>query len=1186
MNKLFKLLFLLLTLFPTTLRTQSNLNLHRQESSLSKRITESFICSGDTVYQLTHFPILENSDTIRLNWVLLLQKGEDYTINYETGKIHFALNEKLQGTYGDTLEITITYRSLRFSLKNEYRLFETVPQKTSQEREQQIVVPIKSQDLFAGIFNPSLEKSGSLFRGITVGTNRDLTLNSGFRMQMSGNLSEDVTVIAALTDENSPIQPEGTTQQLQELDKVFIQLQGRQYGLTLGDFDFDSRQKHQSEFVRLRRKLQGVQGEFRSKSGIGPMKEGKASLVIGSPRGMYNSNYFQGVEANQGPYRLTGKNGERRIIIIAGTERVYFNGELMTRGETNDYTIDYSGAEIYFMNRRLITNASRITVDFEYTDRRYERNFVSGSADVSMMNGRVNLNASVSRETDNIDSPIDFDLDDEAKRKLQESGGDRLRASLSGIIFVGRDSTTNIGRGQYALRDTLIGNSKFTKAVYIPGAPEAEYSVSFAYFERIPSDSLGYRKVKLGHYEVAGLGKGNYLPLKLIPIPQKHDVANILISGSPNNEVSVHGEIAFSDLDRNRFSTLDNSQNRGVAYSIKATYNPKEITLADKSLGEFDIRLSQKYVENQFFSPDRFREIEFDRKWDIQTEQLGNEIEWEGSLRYKPTHFAEMSFIYGQLERGGNFRSNRNSAEVMISDTAIRSVRYQYEQIVSRNTILNSESEWNRQRATLFHHVWILMPKVLIDYEDRSRRQENTSGSVNGFRFWEITPIIETQQIGKLLFSTEFQFRKEDSTTVTGRAPVFEALTQKYSLGLRDWKNLTSNISIAHRKLEYSESYRSKGYQDSDHLLVRLENRFSSLRRSVRFDTFYEFAKQRSAKFERVYIKVPVGSGNYIYKRDINQNGIADDEEFELSRFDGDYIVILLPGDQLIPIVDLKASLRLRLQPSEFFTDKSTTFASVLSTLSTETYLRVDERNSDTQSDNIIFLRFRRFQNEKNTLSGFSILTQDIHLYENDPGFSLRLRYNQRTGIIQLANGFERSKIVEKSARLRWQLIPEIGNQTDIVNKLDRVSALTKSHRERDIIGNSVATDFYYRPSRQWEVGFKLGISRSVDSFENSNVIADLNSQGVRIIYAFLGMGQLRAEFDREEVQITNKYGDQKRTLPFELTLGRRIGKSYLLQVNFDYRISQNLQLTMNYFGRYEGMRQIHTARGEARAFF
>lgn len=47
----------------------------------------------------------------------------------------------------------------------------------------------------------------------------------------------------------------------------------------------------------------------------------------------------------------------------------------MKRGENNDYTIEYSNATITFTPNRLITSASRINVDFEYTDRQFARSF-------------------------------------------------------------------------------------------------------------------------------------------------------------------------------------------------------------------------------------------------------------------------------------------------------------------------------------------------------------------------------------------------------------------------------------------------------------------------------------------------------------------------------------------------------------------------------------------------------------------------------------------------------------------------------------------------------------------------------------------------------------------------------------------------------------------------------------------
>ena len=330
-------------------------------------------------------------------------------------------------------------------------------------------------------------------------------------------------------------------------------------------------------------------------------------------------------------------------------------------------------------------------------------------------------------------------------------------------------------------------------------------------------------------------------------------------------------------------------------------------------------------------------------------------------------------------------------------------------------------------------------------------------------------------------------------------------------------------------------------------------------------------------------MRVSQGTGNYRYLGDLNNNGIADESEFVTARFDGDYIAITVPTDQLYPIIDLKTSARLRVTPARFLPGGDGIVAGMLSALSTETYLRIEEKSSEHDLKQIYLLNLNRFLRDSTTLAGSQLFTQDLQLFEGRPLFSARFRYQQRRGLTGFSTGIERSYGRERSIRLRWQLVPEISNQFDYVNKNDRVSSQEQSNRLRDILSNSFIFDVSYRPEQNVELGMKFEMGKSTDRFQTPEVDAALNAQSVRIVYALLGSGQARAETSREEIQL----GRSIDAYPYELTGGRVAGKTWIWRAGFDYRMTQFIQATVAYDGRTEGGQPpVHTARAEVRAFF
>ena len=1147
------------------------------------------IARTDSVYSLGIEYITPGSEIVLFDSAFALKRSIDYEVQYQRGILtlkspHF--RQLLSDTLKHTLFVALD--RLPFTFRSQYLLREIVPSRDSSEPRIRKVQSPSARINMEDIFGAGLQKSGSIFRGLQIGSNQDLTLHSGFRMQLSGKLSSDLDIVAALTDENVPLQPEGTTQTLQELDKVFIELRNPKYSATLGDFVYGIGERTGGEFGRLSRKLQGATGFMKLPDVFGDGSSLAVTMAGATARGKFTTNQFHGTEGNQGPYRLSGENPGTHPIVIAGTERVYIDGLLLTRGETNDYTIDYSTGEVYFAAKRLITNATRITVDFEYSDRQFTRNLVGATVDVDAWNNRVHFSSSVVQEADDPGSPIDFALTDSLRAIIGASGSNRFKASMSGIQDVGRDSITAAGKGQYLLRDTLIAGKTRSFLVYGPGNLQAVYSATFSFVNQVPSDSLGYDRGTTGGYVLAGLGKGSYLPVQFLPVPELHRVVTGLLNVTPTSDVTVAAEYAVSSTEVNRLSTAANIGSQGGAYKLRAEYHPKDLNLGGTHLGELGISMTGRFVDHRFVSLDRSNEIEFNRAWNLDPSSNGDESIREIALNYLPIHTLKFSGTFGSLERTGSIRSDRSTFAAALTDTSAPRVSYASEHLSTEDDQSMSRSSWIRQRGTLLYPFSWMQPSVRVELEDRQQKPVATDSLTQGsFRYLEVAPGFSFYNIGPLRMSAELQVRTEDSASNGSMTRAFRSVTQLYDMQMRQWNSLSGSVSLSLRRSELSDEFAMKGFSNNNTMLIRSQVRYAPLRRALDAEVLYEFAREKSAAMRRIYILVPKGTGNYRYLGDTNHNALADDNEFEQVRFDGDYVATYVPGDNLVPVSDLKTGLRFRLSGSALMPQRTTFLEKVVAALSTETVARVEENSTTPDPSDVYFLHLSQFRNDSTTIAGTDLFTQDVYLFESDPSFSLRFRYNERKGLLRLQGMSERTYMREQSVRVRTQLVKEIANQTDFTKKVNELFPSAYSPRQRDLSSSELRTEFSYRPYPEWEVSFGTSMSAVTNHYGGADASATTNEQFIHLTYSLLSLGQLRSELQREEVNISSGQSNSAQSYSFEFTNGKVLGKTFLWRCAFDYRVSQFVQITVDYNGRSEGGGSaVHTGRAEARAFF
>jgi hypothetical protein len=839
-------------------------------------------------YKVSSLNIVPFSEQILIGKKLLSKS--DYIISYKTGK--FEILDHVQYSLLDS--IIISYKSLVVNLSKENKRRSLIISYDDKFADTVRILKNINQSLTTeSIFGKELQKSGALVRGFTVGTNRDFTLNSGLRLQLSGKLSDDIEIVAALTDENTPIQPEGNTETLEELDKVFIEIRHRNAIGTFGDYELNERQ---TEFAQITRILQGLKGEF-------IYGNNRGVVSIAGSRGKFNTNQFYGNDGNQGPYRLYGINNERAIIVIAGSEKIYIDGELLTRGENNDYIIDYSNSEITFTPRRLITSASRISVDFEYTDQNYKTNFFGANFSSSLFDERLKVNIGYYKEGDDENNPVEYSFNEEDKNILKKAGDSRNAALKTGVSFALPDSLGRI-TGVYSKIDTLINATPFTIYKYLPGSESSIYNVSFTYVGEGNGD---YEMLSLGNYNFTGIKNGAYLPVIFLPLPESKQLGNISIKSVPIKGINLNVELSGSSWDKNLLSDLNDEDNLGYARNIKLEIEPREIIIGNSNLGKLGLNFRDRFIEARYKSLDRIDDVEFNRYYNVSNVSASDQILREASLNYAPITNLSLLSKYGFLKQSESFKSDRFYNEIKYNDTQNNVFDYTIDYVKNTNGSVNST--WNKQNGRTAYSFGLIRPGFDFIYENKEDYLKD-SLLLTSFNFIEAVPNIVLSPFQHLIFSAGYSYREESYPIKHELELQSQAYTQKYSIDYRGLKEFTTSMNLTFRKKKYTEQFRMLGYGDNETVLFLSQSRVNLWNNFIQGDIYYQAATEQSAQLEKVFVKVPKGSGSYIYLGDLNNNGIAEESEFQLTSYEGDYILVTIPTDKLFPVIDLKTNTR------------------------------------------------------------------------------------------------------------------------------------------------------------------------------------------------------------------------------------------------------------------------------------
>lgn len=1000
-------------------------------------------------------------------------------------------------------------------------------------------------------FLGELNSKGSIIRGITFGNNQGQSVQSSMDLQISGRLSKDVTILASISDHNLPIQADGYTQTLEEFDKIYMQLNIKDKSiLRAGHLDLVESKNYFSKYQRRSMGLQ-FQTEF------GTDNKTFVDVSMGVARSEFHRVRFQGVEGNQGPYRLTGKNGEQFITLISGSEQVFIDGILMKRGENQDYIINYNTGEVTFTSFRPIFQQNFITISYNYTNRNYSRYLFTGKVEHRREKMKVGL--SWFMENDNKNAPLALNLSKEDEQILANAGNDpNLMYAPSGVI-----TEYDVNKILYRLvQNSGVGHYEFSTT-----PTETLYQVSFTYFGPNLGDYKLSQTTNNGRvFEYVGPNSGDYRAVRKLPSPQKSQVF------SANSEFllkdgKIGADIALSNYDLNLFSSKDSDQNIGYAGRI---YGNKTFTKNNwKGTPSFEYQ----HIDKQFHILDRINDVEFSRDFNLTQEfSQRTQNRFIFSFLNKWNNKSTLNYRLNYLDEQDTYKGFKNDLDfgwIKGKFFTKGTLSYLNTNAIQQDTKFirgSASTEYTGKKGS-----WAFGGSM---EHNEKKYNDNQLMDVTSFSWKELFVQKKIGDSTRTKLLAKVYMRDNDSVRDNRLQNMNNILGIMAESQLIKNEKTTLNVLIHYRKFFYQTEQDINVNRNNDFVVGNILYNQQLFRNGMRLQAFYELGNGQEAQREFQYIKVTDGQGIYKWT-DYNGDGIQQLDEFEIAEYSdlAKYIRVYTNSVRYIPSNKNKIQLALFVNPAIVFNSENAFLKRWNFNIS------LNSQNSFYKKDKVLVINpFEKNSNQ--ILKNQNILASVQFNPTEKSGWNGNYRYISNDNLINANFSNEEREQTSHFLNLGYWFNKEF--RVDWENSVHDIKNSSQLFTTRDYRLNNFET----KPKATYK--FTDAIQAELSSAFRQKERVD----GEELLKAFDVTGTIQWERKKTSIRgnfsfINNNFtGNNFSIVGNQMLDGLKPGKNQVWSVFIQQAINSFLQLNLNYEGRNSGDRTIHIGSMQVKASF
>ena len=999
-------------------------------------------------------------------------------------------------------------------------------------------------------FLGDLNSKGSIVRGITFGNNQGSSVQSSMDLQISGKLSPDISILASISDHNLPIQADGYTQTLEEFDKIYLQLNIKDHSiLRAGHLDLE---EDASYFARYQRRSLGLKFETK----IGTENPTFINVSGGVARSEFYRIRFQGAEGNQGPYRLSGKNGEQFITVISGSEQVFIDGILMKRGENLDYVINYNTGEITFTSFRPIFQENFITISYNYANRNYSRYLITGSVEHQRKNWKAGFQWFM--ENDNKNAPLALNLSEEDQKVLAEAGNNKdLMFAPSGIVY-----EYDVNKILYKLVPDPAGN------YYEFSTDELQtlYQVAFTFFGTQKGDYTLKQTTNNGRvFQFVGDNLGEYRAVRKLPSPQKTQV----FSGNAVYNLEdgkIGADASLSNFDINLFSSKDAAENIGYAGRIFGYKTFKKNNWTGTPSFEY------QHINSQFYILDRINDVEFSRDFNLDQEFNGRTQDriifnflnkWDTTtfINYKLNYLKEKDFYTGlknDLDFGWLKGKFNTIGKASYLDTKSDFQDTKFVRGAISTTLKGEKGSWSTGGS--------------LERNEKTFKQTNTL-DITSFSWKEVFLQKQIGDSARTKLLAKVYFRDNDSVRnnqLENRNQIFGFMVESQ---LIKTEKTTLNALVHYRKFFYADDAETVLF-NRDFVVGNLLYNQQLFQNGMRLQAFYELGNGQEAQREFQYIKVTDGQGVYKWT-DYNGDGVQQLDEFEIAEYVdlAQYIRIYTNSIRYIPSNKNQLKLALFVNPSVVFQSENDFLKRWNFNLS------LNSQNSFFKKEKVLVLNpFEK--NQDQILKNQSFLASAQFNPTEKSGWNGNYRFSSNSNLIN-AN-------FSNEERDQLSNVVNIGYNFSKIFRIDWENGLYQLQNSSQLFTsrNYELNTFETKPKATYR--FTESISAELFSAFRQKKRLD----GEEFLKTLDLTGTLQWERKQTSVRanfsfINNDFtGNNFSIVGNQMLDGLKPGKNQVWSLFLQQSINSFIQLDLNYEGRNSGERTIHIGSMQVKASF